>query len=75
MQEVVKQGLALLIATVSAYCLIEWRDEGEYLYDANHFLYDKTQQFWKQRRIRNQCIELLSSLIENLGDLAVAALL
>ena len=74
-QEVVKQGLVLLIATVAAYCLTEAGDEPEYRHDDRYFLYDKTQQFWKQRRVRNQCLELLGSLIENLGDAAVSAVL
>ena len=67
-QEVVRQGVNPLLMTVSSYMLVEWRDEREYLCDSNLFLHDKSQSVYKVRRIKNQCVDLFSTLIEIYGD-------
>jgi hypothetical protein len=38
-------------------------------------LHDKTNTTFKQRNIKNQCVDLFSSLIEIFGDVAVKAVL
>lgn len=74
-QEVVRQGVNPLLMTVSSYMLIESRDEQEYLCDSNLFLHDKSQSVYKVRRIKNQCVDLFSSLIEIFGDQAISSIL
>jgi hypothetical protein len=43
--------------------------------DENYFLYDKTQSVYKMRNIKNQCVDLFSSLIEIFGDQAISSIL
>jgi hypothetical protein len=43
--------------------------------DYNHFIHDKDEDIYKQRNIRNSCLDLISSLIEVFGDLAVESIL
>ena len=74
-QEVVRQGMNPLLMTVSSYMLVESCEELGYLFDTNFFLHDKTHSSFKVRTIRNQCIELFSSLIEIFGDNAVESIL
>lgn len=74
-QEVVRQGVNPLLMTVTSYMLIEWRDEREYLCDSNLFLHDKSQSVYKVRRIKNQCVDLVSSLIEIFGDQTISSIL
>lgn len=74
-QEVVRQGVIPLLMTISSYMIVELADEKEYLYDANIFLHDRTESVFKLRNIKNQCVDLFSSLIECFGDLAVQSIL
>lgn len=55
--------------------IVELDDELEYLYDHNIFLHDRTESVFKLRTIKNQCVDLFSSLIECFGDLAVQSIL
>ena len=75
MQEVVRQGILPLLMTVSGYMFIEHQDQNEHILDQNYFLYDKTQSVFKVRNIKNQCVDLFSSLIEIFGDEAVINIL
>lgn len=43
--------------------------------DYQYFIHEKDEAFYKQRSIRNSCLELVSSLIEIFGDLAVESTL
>lgn len=43
--------------------------------DYNHFIHEKDEDVYKQRSIRNSCLDLISSLIEVFGDLAVESIL
>lgn len=74
-QEVVRQGVIPLLMTISSYMIVELADEREYLYDTNIFLHDRTESVFKLRNIKNQCVDLFSSLIECFGDLAVQSIL
>mmetsp|Transcript_3243 Transcript_3243/g.3195 ORF Transcript_3243/g.3195 Transcript_3243/m.3195 type:complete len:168 (-) Transcript_3243:131-634(-) len=47
----------------------------EHLGDFNHFIHDKDEDVYKLRSIRNCCLDLISSLIEVFGDLAVESIL
>lgn len=67
-QEVVRQGINPLLVTVSSYMILEHKDHREHKIDENYFLYDKTQTVFKTRNIKNQCVDLFSSLIEIFGD-------
>jgi len=60
---------------VSSYMIVEYHDQREHLVDENFFLYDKTQTVYKTRNIKNQCVELFSSLIEIFGDQAISSIL
>ena len=51
--------------------IVLMKDQREHLADENYFLLDKTQSIYKMRNIKNQCVDLFSSLIEVFGDLAV----
>jgi len=70
-QEVVKQGIMPLLSTVSGYMILEHSDTREFQGDQHFFLHDKTQSLFKRRNIKNQCMDLFSSLIEVFGDEAV----
>ena len=74
-QEVVKQGINPLLITVSSYMILEYKDQRVHYADENYFLHDKTQSVYKMRNIKNQCVELFSSLIEVFGDQAVRSTL
>jgi hypothetical protein len=74
-QEVVKHGIAPLITTISSYMIIPHAKERQHLGDYHHFIYEKDEDFYKQRSIRNSCLDLVSSLIEVFGDLAVESIL
>ena len=43
--------------------------------DYHHFIHEKDEDFYKQRSTRNSCLDLISSLIEVFGDLAVESIL
>jgi hypothetical protein len=43
--------------------------------DYSYFIHDKDEDIYKQRSTRNQCLDLISSLIEVYGDLAVESIL
>jgi len=55
--------------------ILEYLDHREYLIDQHYFLHDKTQSVFKTRCIKNQCVDLFSSLIEIFGDHAITAIL
>lgn len=64
-----------LITTISSYMIIQYRKERYHFGDFHHFIHEKDEDFYKQRSIRNSCTDLLSSLIEVFGDLAVQSML
>ena len=55
--------------------IVEFQDQREYLSDQNYFLHDKTQSVFKIRTIKNQCVDLFSSMIEIFGDQAIQAIM
>ena len=55
--------------------IIPCNKERLHIGDYNHFIRDKTEDAYKSRSIRNQCLDLISSLIEVFGDLAVESIL
>lgn len=74
-QEVVKQGLVPLITTISSYMIVPRIKERQHIGDYNYFIHEKDEDVYKQRSIRNSCLDLISSLIEVFGDLAVESIL
>jgi len=46
-----------------------------HLGDFNYFIHDKDEDVYKTRSTRNCCLDLISSLIEVFGDLAVESIL
>jgi hypothetical protein len=74
-QEVVRQGMVPLITTISSYMIIPRNKERMHVGDYQHFIHEKDEDFYKQRSIRNSCLDLVSSLIEVFGDLAVESIL
>lgn len=42
--------------------------------DYNYFIHEKDEDIYKERSIRNSCLDLISSLIEVFGDTAVESL-
>lgn len=74
-QEVVRQLLSPLLMNVASYMIVEHKDQREFMYDQHYFLHDKTQSVFKTRTIKNQCVDLFSSLIEIFGDQAITAIL
>ena len=64
-----------LITTISSYMIIQHRKERYHVGDYHHFIHEKDEDFYKQRSIRNSCSDLISSLIEVFGDLAVESIL
>jgi hypothetical protein len=64
-----------LITTVSSYMILPYCKERQHYGDYNHFIHDKTEDIYKQRSLRNQCLDLISSLVEVFGDLAVESIL
>lgn len=55
--------------------IIEYQDQREFKGDQHYFLHDKTQSVFKRRNIKNQCVDLFSSMIEVFGDEAVTQIL
>ena len=74
-QQLVQQGLVPLISTVSSYLLVQHDHEKRFKGDPTFFIADDTQEMHRVQSIRNQCLTLISSLIEVFGDSAVQALL
>mmetsp|Transcript_21600 Transcript_21600/g.15838 ORF Transcript_21600/g.15838 Transcript_21600/m.15838 type:complete len:110 (+) Transcript_21600:280-609(+) len=74
-QEVVKLGIVPLITTVSSFMILPRLSHREHLADHNLFIHEKDEDFYKVRSIRNCCLDLISSLIEVFGDLAVESIL
>ena len=64
-----------LITTISSYMILQHRKERHHVGDYHHFIHEKDEDFYKQRSIRNSCSDLISSLIEVFGDLAVQSIL
>jgi hypothetical protein len=73
-QEVVRQGITPLMMTIGSYMLLEDWQKHLFKFDESYFLCDKTQSVFKVKSIRNQCIELCSSLIEMFGDQSLISL-
>jgi hypothetical protein len=55
--------------------IIPYTKERYHVGDYNHFIHDKDEDIYKQRNIRNSCLDLISGLIEVFGDLAVESIL
>jgi hypothetical protein len=55
--------------------IIPYSKESYHVGDYNHFIHDKDEDIYKQRNIRNSCLDLVSGLIEVFGDLAVESIL
>ena len=68
-------GIVPLITTVSSYMIIPRKLERQHLADFSYFIHDKDEDVYKARTIRNCCLDLISSLIEVFGDLAVESIL
>ena len=64
-----------LISTVASYMILAKKSSREHLGDYNYFIHDKDEDVYKVRSIRNACLDLISSLIEVFGDLAVESIL
>ena len=67
-------GIVPLITTISSFMIIPHAKERQYVGDFNHFIHEKDEYVYKVRSIRNGCLDLLSSLIEVFGDLAVESI-
>ena len=74
-QGLVEQGLVPLITSVSSYLLVQQNMERSHRSDPTFFIADETQEMHRVQSIRNQCLALISSLIEVFGDNAVQAVL
>lgn len=74
-QGLVQQGLVPLITSVSSYLLVQHDHERQHRGDPTFFISDETQEIHRVQSIRNQCLTLISSLIEVFGDNAVQAVL
>lgn len=68
-------GITPLITTISSFMIIPYNKERMHMGDFNHFIHEKDEDIYKVRSIRNCCLDLISSLIEVFGDLAVEAIL
>jgi hypothetical protein len=75
LQEVVRQGIIPLVMTVASYMILPSNRERQHVGDYNLFIHDKDEDIYKQRAIRNSCLDLVSSLIEVFGDDAVQSIL
>ena len=64
-----------LITSVSSYLLVQYNHEKQHRGDPTFFIADETQEMHRVQSIRNQCLTLVSSLIEVFGDMAVQAVL
>lgn len=47
----------------------------QHIGDHNYFIHEKDEDIYKARSIRNSCLDLVSSLIEVFGDIAVESIL
>ena len=74
-QEVVRTGIVPLVSTVSSYMIVPRRKERQHVGNYQHFLADADDALWVQPSVRKSCRDLLSSLIEVFGDLAVQSVL
>ena len=64
-----------LITTITGYMVLQASHSCHHLGDMGYFVHEKDDDFYKVRYIRNCCLDLLSSLIEAFGDLAVSSIL
>lgn len=64
-----------LVTSVSSYLLVQHDSEQHHCGDPTFFINDDTQEMHRVQSIRNQCLALISSLIEVFGDTAVQAVL
>lgn len=60
---------------MSSYLLVQYNQEKFHKGDPTFFISDQTQELHRVQSIRNQCLTLISSLIEVFGDQAVHAVL
>lgn len=74
-QSLVLQGLIPLVTTVTGYLLVQSDQEKAHRGDATFFIIEKGQEMLRVQSVRNQCLTLISSLIEVFGDDAVQAVL
>ena len=70
-----RQGIIPLMMTVASYMILPSNRERQHVGDYNLFIHDKDEDIYKQRAIRNSCLDLISSLIEVFGDDAVQSIL
>ena len=57
-----------LVTSVSSYLLVQHSQEKQLKGDPTFFISDETQEMHRIQSIRNQCLTLISSLIEVFGD-------
>lgn len=74
-QEVVKQGIVPLISSICCFMIVQGDKERNHYGDFNYFIHEKDEDVYKVRSIRNCCLDLISSLIEVFGDVAVRSVL
>jgi hypothetical protein len=55
--------------------IIQGNNERQHIGDYNHFIHERDEDVYKVRSIRNSCLDLIFSLIEVFGDLAVESVL
>ena len=68
-------GIVPLITTISSFMILPHARERFHLGDLNHFIHEKDEDIYRFRSVRNSCLDLISSLIEVFGDLAVESIL
>ena len=66
------QGIVPLTTTVCSYLIVPASQEHTHRHDTTYFL---ASDSWNVQSIRNKCLQLIGSLIENLSEDAVEALL
>lgn len=64
-REIVRMGILPLITTVSSYMICTKDLENQFNVDHNLFIYQKEDDVYKSRTIRNCCVDLVSKLIED----------
>jgi hypothetical protein len=74
-QEVIRQGIVPLITTISSYMILIRKFERHHYGDRAHFTKDKDDDVIRMKSVRSYCLDLLSSLVEVFGDLAVESIL
>jgi hypothetical protein len=74
-QEVVKQGIIPLISSITCFMIVQGDKERHHYGDSNYFIHEKDEDVYKVRSIRNCCLDLISSLVEVFGDVAVKSIL